>query len=118
MSDPSTPPRPSLRQSVYEYLAACVWDSQQSRVETSGGTPVYGWLNQDGSAGQSATVEWEAGTSTDLGAAVPAAVPYATWNIIDQGTFDSQTGRVTYSGTSYTFVFKMKSGVATMVAEA
>lgn len=113
MSDPSVPPRPSLRQSVRNYIAGCTWNQQLSQVE-SGGDPVFAWLNQTGTPGITATVQWEAGTSSDVGSAVPAAIPYESWNIIKNGSYDGQTGLVTYNNKSYRFAFGMVSGTPTM----
>lgn len=116
MPDPSDPPRPSLRQGVRNYIASCVWDQNQSRLETSGGDPVYAWLNQTGTPSTTATVQWEAGTANDLKDAVPAAIPQGSHTIIANGTYDAQTGLVTYNGKSYRFRFEMVSGTATMQA--
>ncbi len=116
MADPSDPPRPSLRSAVKSYIAACVWDANQSRVETTGGVAVVGWLNATGTPGLTATVQWEAGTATDLGSSVPATIPQAAFDIIKNGSWDSQTGLVSYGGKSYRFQFKMVSGVAQMAA--
>jgi len=116
MADPTSPPRPGLRPAVKSYLAACVWDAQQARVETTGGVAVSGWLNETGTPGITTTVQWEAGTAADLGNAVPAAIPQASFDIIKNGTLDSQTGLVAYGGKSYRFQFKMVSGVAQMAA--
>ncbi len=72
------------------------------------------WLNQTGNPGITATVQWEAAKATDVGIAVPAVVPYESWNIIKNGSFNSQTGLVTYQNKSYSFRFESVSGVATM----
>lgn len=118
MSDPSTPPRPSLRESVYKYIGSCVWNQQTARVETSSGAPVYGWLNQTGTPGITATVQWEAGTSADLDNAVPATIAYDTWNVVQNGSYDGQTGLVIYNNVSYRFIFKMVNGSPTMAPES
>lgn len=75
---------------------------------------MYAWLNQTGTPGITATVQWEAATGTDVGIGVKALIPYDTWNIIKNGSFDSQTGLVTYQSTSYRFRFETVSGEATM----
>lgn len=116
MPDPSAPPHGGLRPSVKTYLAACVWDAQQLRVETTGGVAVVAWLNQTGTPVITTTVQWEAGTASDLGNAVPAAIPQLSFDIIKSGTLDSQTGVVAYGGKSYRFQFRMASGVAQMAA--
>lgn len=114
MTDPTDPPRPSLRKSVRDYLAACVWNQSQTRVETSTGEPVFGWLNQKDAPTITAVVQWEAGNANELGIAVAASVPYETWDIIKNGSYDSQTGLVTHDKKSYRFRFEVVSGVATM----
>jgi hypothetical protein len=116
MSDPSLPPRPSLRESVFDFIGDCVWNQQKSRAETTAGAPVFGWLNQTGTPTMTATVQWEAGTSTDLGDAVPATIEYGSWNIIKNGSYDQQTGLVTYNQVAYRFSFEMVQGTATMAA--
>lgn len=117
MSDPSVPPRPSLRQTVRNYLAGCTWNQQTGRVESSG-DPVFAWLNQTGNPGITATVQWEAGTSSDVDSAVPAAITYESWNIIKNGSYDGQTGLVTYNNKSYRFELKMVSSTPTMAPYA
>ena len=116
MADPTSPPRPSLRPSVKTYIAGCVWNSGAGRVETTGGTPVSGWLNETGNPGITTTVQWEAGTATDVGDAVPGAIPQESFDIIKNGSLDQQTGLVTHKGLTYRFQFKAVSGVAQMAA--
>lgn len=107
-----------MRQSVRNYIAGCSWNQQQGRLETANGDPVFGWLNQTGTPTQQATVQWEAGTSSDLGNAVAAAVPEETWAIIKNGSFDEETGLVTYKNESYRFRFEIVQGTATMEPHA
>lgn len=111
MPGTSDPPRPSLTSSVHGYLTNCSWAN--NRLEY-GGTPVYGWLNQTGTPGQNATVYWEVGSATDAGVAVRATIPQLVHTIAVNGTWDQQTGRVSYGGKSYAFRFEVVSGAATM----
>lgn len=114
MPDPTDPPRPAFRKSVNDYLSACVWSQQSGRLETTTGAPVYAWLNQTGTPTITATVQWEAGDDDDVGNAVPATVSYNAWDLIKNGTFDLQTGLVSYQGKSYRFQFEMDNGTPSM----
>lgn len=116
MSDPTDPPRPSLRQTVRDFIAeSCTWDEEEGRLETtSGGDPVVAWLNQTGTPTKKATVQWEAGKTADADSAVPATITKSTFDIIKNGSWDSQSGLVTYASKSYRFRFAVVSGEAHM----
>lgn len=116
MPGSSDPPRPHLSSAVYNYLDACTWDSNQSRVEDGSGNPVSVWLNQAGTPAVVNPVSWEAGTTSSAGSSVQATILSATFTIIKDGTYDQGTGLVSYQGKSYRFSFKMSGNGPAMVS--
>lgn len=116
MPDPIDPPRPSLRSGVQSFLAGCTWNQSKARVEDSSGNAIVAWLNQTGTPGLTATVQWDAGTSSQAGTAVDAVISSESFTIIDGGTYDSNTGLMTYQNKTYRFALQKVSGVVTMAA--
>jgi len=116
MPGTTDPPRPGLRSDVRNYLVACVWDSVQQRVEDTSGNPVAAWLNQDGTPAITNPVRWEVGTTSSAGTSVQAKIVSGTFTIIKNGSYNQQTGIVSYSGKNYRFAFYMSGGVPSMIA--
>jgi hypothetical protein len=116
MPDPTDPPRPALRKDVADYLTTCTWNEVTNRLENAYGDPVAAWLNMTGTPAITCTVQWEASKETDLGIAVGAHVPHATWNIVKNGDYDDKSGLVEYEKKTYRFAFVMDGGQPTMVA--
>lgn len=108
MPGTTDPPRPTLTSTIRNYLKNdCVWNAQTSRVELAqGGTPVYAWLGQTGNPGLSATVEWAAGADPGVGGCVKAVIGQTELDTIKNGTYDSQSGIVTYGGKNYSFRYE------------
>lgn len=116
MPGTSDPPRPHLSSAVRNYLAGCSWDAGQSRVEDGSGNAVSAWLNQSGAYGIDDPVRWEVGTTTSAGTSVQATIPNASFTIVKNGTYNSNTGLVSYSGKNYRFAFAMSGGVPQMLS--
>lgn len=116
MPGTSDPPRPHLSSAVRNYLAGCSWDGVQQRIEDSSGHAVVAWLNQNGTPAISNPVIWEAGTTAQAGTSVQAKIPKSTYDTVTNGTYDANTGLVTYLGKTYRFSFATSGGVASMLA--
>lgn len=116
MPGTSDPPRPHLSSAVRNYLAACSWDGIQQRIEDASGNAVAAWLNQNGTPAISNPVVWEVGTTSQAGTSVQAKITQNTYDTIKNGTYDANTGLVTYLGKSYRFSFAVSGGVASMLA--
>ncbi len=114
MPGTSDPPRPHLSSAVRNYVAGCTWDALQQRVE-NGGNPVSAWLNQNGTPAISDPVIWEVGTTSQAGTSVQAKITQTSYDIIKNGTYDANSGLVTYLGKTYRFSFAMNGGVASML---
>jgi hypothetical protein len=114
MPGTSDPPRPHLSSAVRNYLVSCTWNSQLQRVE-NGGNPVSAWLNQNGTPAISNPVVWETGTTSQAGTSVQSKITQNTYDIIKNGSYDSNSGLVTYVGKTYRFAFAMSGGLASML---
>lgn len=114
------PPRPRLSSTARNYLVNdCKWNPQLSRVERIlGGVPVYAWLGQTGTPGLTATVEWDAGPDPGVGKCVRAVIGQAEWDTIKNGTWNSNTGVVTYQNVLYTFSFEAGTDAPVMKRSA
>jgi hypothetical protein len=115
MGVPTDPPHLGLRQATRDFIASCTWNNTTGQLEY-GGAVVKASLHQVSASGFGVTVEWLASVAADYGAAVTVVIPQATYDIVKNGTFNSQTGVVTHGGKNYIFEHKMSGSVRSMLA--
>jgi hypothetical protein len=117
MGTPTDPPRNGIRQAVRDFIAGATWNSTSGQLE-SGGVAVKASLSQISSSGFGMTTEWLASVAADYGSAVTVIIPQTTYDIVKNGSFNSQTGQVTYSSVTYNFQHIMSGSVRSMIAVA